>query len=99
MKMKWAKMDVYINDRYIGKTNIDEDVILKAQSNDEHRVKMKTSYDKAFKGSIMDLAASALFGGGIKLKVEGEMKGSAFLISRKFPIEHTETIKFSELDF
>lgn len=99
MTMKWAKMNVYLNDRYIGKTSIDKSLTLPKKSKDEHPVVLHTTYDETFKGNILNLASSALFGRGIQLKVEGEMKGKVFLFSKKYPIEHTEKLDLKDLSF
>jgi LEA14-like dessication related protein len=99
MTMKWAKMDVYLNNKYIGKTAIEEPLTLAKKSENQYPVVLHTTYDEAFKGNVLNLIASAIFGSGIKLKVEGEMKGSVFLFSKKYPIEHTEKLNLSDLSY
>lgn len=99
MTMKWATLDVYLNDKYIGKTTISENLTLPKKSTQKHPVVLRTTYDETFQGNLLNLIGSALFGRGLELKVKGELKGSVFLFSKKYPIEHTEKIPLNQLNF
>lgn len=93
LKVKPSKLDLYIEDEYIGKVKLENKVKL--------RRKRETSVESPFtvvleNGVMMKLIKYATQG-KVKIRLKGKVKGGVFIFSKKFDVNETKTIDGSNL--
>lgn len=90
-----SDLDLYLEDRYIGKTTLENTVVLKAKSNDAHDLKVKAKGEN-LNAELLPIMLSAALTGKVRVKLTGEVKGKVFLISKSVPVQVEEVVEFSK---
>ena len=83
MKIKSGEMDVYINDRYIGKTILDTMTVIPASENFSIPVSMKVDMKQIFSNAL-DLVLNK----EVNIKLAGSAKLSKGALSFRVPISY-----------
>ncbi len=83
MKIKSGEMDVYINDRYIGKTTLDTMTVIPASENFSIPVSMKVDMKQIFSNAL-DLVLNK----EVNIKLAGSAKLSKGAFSFRVPISY-----------
>lgn len=91
IKIKKSELALYVNGTTVGTTKLRQKIVLPKNSTLDH--------DFVIESTIKDVAISGVSGvlgvlqsGGVRLGVDGYVKGSAFLISMKIPVEVEENV-------
>lgn len=94
IKVKKSTLSIYLNDKYVGETQMTEKIILKKKTEDLYPVYLNTNGKDIFKTGIG--AISALLGGTADIRLKGTLKASAYGITRNFDVDETETIDIND---
>ena len=90
IKVKKSTLDVYLNNKYVGKTKMKKSVVLKKKREGVYPVYLKTTGKDLMKSAMGSLGS--LLSGQINLGVKGDVKAGAYGISKKFPIDVTQNV-------
>jgi LEA14-like dessication related protein len=92
IKVKKIEVDLLVNDVNVGKLNLSKKVVLPRKSDQVQDFTVNTQLS-----NLIAAMPSLLMGGDITLKMQGYMKGKAFFISKKFPIEVQQKVSSRDL--
>lgn len=95
IKVKKSTMDIYINDKYVGKTTLDDKIVLKKKTEDVYAVVLNADPKDLLKAAMGSLGG--LLKGTVTVRLEGDVKGSVYGISKKVPVEVEEKIDLKDL--
>lgn len=94
-----ADVDLFLAGTEMGNTRLQEKVKIKSNSNEVVTVRLQTMLNKPFKeyaGTLM----STFLTGKLNLELKGEVKGRCcLLVSKKFGVEHKESVSIKDLAF
>ena len=85
-----SDFDVFINNKFMGKAKIQEKIVLPKNSESEHTFTVKTKV-KSLASSFGSLI-SIMLTGKMNLRIKGEIKAKAKMISKKVPVEFEERV-------
>ena len=95
IKVKKSTMNIYINDKYVGKTQLDEKVVIQKETEDVYGIVLNADPRDLVKAAMGSLGG--LLKGKVTVKLKGDVKGSVYGISRKVPVEVEESIDLKDL--
>lgn len=92
--IKKTKLDVSINGKKIGQTEMKEDIKLKKKTEAVYPVRLKMNKGDIMRGAMSSLGG--LFGGSVKVGVKGNVKAKAYGVGKKFPLEFEEPVNLKD---
>ncbi|CAG5077673.1 NDR1/HIN1-like protein [Parvicella tangerina] len=95
IKVKKSTMDIYINEQYVGKTHLDDKIILKKRTEDVYGVVLRANPKDILKAAMGSLGG--LLKGNVTVRLKGDVKGSVYGISKKVPVDVEEKIDLKSL--
>lgn len=92
IKIVDSKLNVIVQGRQIGSTKIDGKLVLSANSEEFHTLRLKSSFEDLGKNALANLVAiTASNSKQINFKFEGYIVGKVFLFKRKVDINHEDS--------
>lgn len=95
IKVKKSTMDIYINEKYVGKTSLDAKVVINKESEEVYPIVLNADPKDLLKAAMGSLGG--LLKGSVKVRIKGDVKGSVYGISRKVPVDFEEEINLKDL--
>jgi LEA14-like dessication related protein len=95
IKVKKSTLDIYINDKYVGKTHLDEKIVLKKKTDDVYGVVLRANPKDILKAAMGSLGG--LLKGSVTVQLKGDVKGSVYGISKKVEVDVKEEINLKDL--
>ena len=95
IKVKKSTMNIYINEKFVGKTTLDEKVVIKKKTEDVYGVVLNADPKDLLKAAMGSLGG--LLKGNVTVRLKGDVKGSVYGISKKVPIDVEETIDLKDI--
>jgi LEA14-like dessication related protein len=95
LKLRGALLDIYINERYIGKAKLLEKIKLKRKSTTEDSVAVQMLIED---GMIFKLMRIAMSGKTVDVRFSGLIKASASIIPVRKKIDETRPIDLSKFN-
>ncbi len=92
--VKPSTLDVYIEDSYIGKVHLDEKFKMKRKSVTRITAPLTITLENGILFKLMRYANQP----EIKVRLKGDVKAKALLITKKLPVDETKTIKGLKLN-
>jgi LEA14-like dessication related protein len=92
--VKKSTLDIYLNDKFVGKTTLDDKIVLKKETEAVYGVVLNADTK-----SIMKAAMGSLGGflkGKVDIRLKGKVKGSVYGISKSVDVDMTEQINLKE---
>jgi LEA14-like dessication related protein len=93
IKIKKIEADIILNNQNLGKINLIKKVTLKKNTDGIYDFTINTKFS-----DLAALAPTLLLGGGLNLKVKGEIKGKVGLLAKKYPVEVEKKISSNDLN-
>ncbi len=88
-----ADFDVTVQGINLGKTNINKNIKINRKSTELHDIYFTLELNKLSKAALPTLIGFVAMGKKeVNLKIDGSIKGKAFLISKRFPVHHEEKV-------
>lgn len=87
-----SEFDVYIKGTKLAKAKIDNKISLSKNSNDYHKVVMRSDYEDFADGALMNMLTLTFGSKEVDFKVDGFITGKAFFITKKVAISHEERV-------
>lgn len=94
IKVKSSTLDIYINDKYVGKTDLVEKIVVKKKAEEVYGVVLKASARDLLKAAIGSLGG--LLKGDVKVRLTGDVKGSVYGMVKKVPVDFEEKINLKD---
>ena len=91
-----SDVDVYVNEKAMGKVELSEKVKIKAKSTETKTLLLKGNPDGA--GDFLSNMIGLLFSNSANFQAKGHVKGRALMISREVPVDLTEAIDLNDLN-
>lgn len=95
IKVKKSTLDIYINDKYVGKTTLEDKIILKKNTEDIYGVILSTDTKGIMKAVMGSLGG--LLKGSADIRLKGKVKGSVYGISKSVDVDMTESVNLKDL--
>lgn len=95
IKVKKSTLDIYINGKYVGKTQLDEKIVLQKETEDVYPVVIKMNTKDLLKAAVGSLGG--LLKGEATVRLTGDVKGSVYGISRKVEVDVEEKVNLKDL--
>lgn len=95
IKVRKSTMDIYINDKYVGKTHLDDKIVLKKKTEDVYAVVLRADPKDVIKAAMGSLGG--LLKGNVTVRLKGDVKGSVYGVSKKVPVDVKEEINLRDL--
>jgi LEA14-like dessication related protein len=93
IKVKKMEADMLVNGQQIGKIHLTKKVTLPRRSDQLQHFSVQTELS-----NLLSALPGVLFGGSIKLQLNGYVQGKVFLFSKKFPFQVEEKISSKDLN-
>lgn len=88
-----ADFDVTVEGINLGKTKINKNIKIDRKSTESHAIYFTLELNKLSKAALPTLIGFVAMGKKeVNLKIDGSIKGRAFLISKRFPVMHEEKV-------
>ena len=97
IKVKKSILNLYLNDKKLGKAIMQEDVKLMKKSTEVHQIAVVATVKDLSKGLLSSLGM--LFGKTADLRIQGDVKAKAFGIGKTFEVDFTQEISAADLKF
>lgn len=95
IKVKKSTMDIYINDKYVGKTHLDDKLVIKKNSEEVYGVVLRANPKDILKAAMGSLGG--ILKGSVAVRLKGDVKGSVYGISKKVAVDVEEDINLKDL--
>ena len=86
------KVDLYLNDVYVGRAVMDSSLVLEKKVKKEYPIPMHATFDA--KGAALGAVLTAALTGKATLKAKGTVVGRAFLLRKRFPFEEEHELEW-----
>lgn len=86
-----SDLDLYVNGNKLGKAELKNKIILKKNSNEINQFIVESNFTNAGMAVLPSLL-SAITKKNIPLKIVGTIKGKAFWVTKKIPVEFSENV-------
>lgn len=94
IKVKKSTLDIYLNDKYVGKTTLDDKIVLKKQTEDVYAVVLNTDAKSILKAAMGSIGG--LLKGTANIRLKGKVKGSVYGISKSVEVDMTEQVNLKD---
>ena len=95
IKINKSSLDVFVNGSKVGKTKMNNNVVLKKNHQDVYSLYLTLS-EKELKRSALSSIGSLLTG-RMKVRIKGEIKAKVYGIGKKVPIDLEESVNLGSL--
>ncbi len=92
--VKPSTLDVYLEDAYIGKVHLNEKFKMKRKSVTRITAPLTITLENGAMFKLMRIANQ----NSIKVRIKGDVKAAALLITKKLPVDETKTINGIKLN-
>lgn len=96
IKVKKSTMDIYINNKYVGKTHLDDKIILKKKTEEIYGVVLRVNPKDILKAAMGSLGG-IMQGKHVAVRLKGDVKGSVYGISRTVKVDVEEQVNLKGL--
>lgn len=93
IKVKDSDFDLYMEDRYIGKANLENSFTLESSSQKEYDLKVRATGDK-LNAQLLPIMFSAALTGKVNVRLKGSITGKVFFLTRSVNVDVTEEVVF-----
>ncbi len=90
IKVKKSTLDIYLNGKYVGKTTLDDKIVLKKKTAGVYGVVLKADTRSIMKAAMGSLGG--LLKGEVTIGLKGKVKGSVYGISKSVDVDMEENI-------
>ena len=90
-----SDLDLYLEERYIGKATMENSVTLNAKSEEAYDLEIKAKGEN-LNVKLLPILLSAALTGKVTVRLEGEVKGKVFLFTRGVNIDIKEDVDFNK---
>ena len=87
-----SEFDIYVKGSKLAKAKIDNKIVLPKNTEEFHKVVMKSDYEDFADGALVKMLGLTLGSGDIDFKVDGYVTGKAFFIRKKVHVTHEEKV-------
>ncbi len=94
IKVKKSTLDIYLNDKYVGKTTLDDKIVLKKKSEEIYAVVLNADAKSILKAAMGSLGG--FLKGTVDIRIKGKVKGSVYGISKSVDVDMTEQVNLKE---
>lgn len=94
IKVKKSSLDIYMNDKYVGKTTLDSKIVLKKNSEAIYGVVLNADAKSVMKAAMGSLGG--FLKGSVDIRLKGRVKGSVYGISKSVDVDMTEKVNLKE---
>ena len=88
-------LDLYLEDRYMGKAVLENNVTLKPKSEEAYDLEIKATGDN-LNAELLPIMLTAALTGKVTVRLTGEVKGKVFLFSRAVKVDIKEDVEFNQ---
>ncbi|MDB4083189.1 LEA type 2 family protein [Vicingaceae bacterium] len=88
LSMVDSEFDIYIKGSKLAKANVDNNIRIPKNSEEYHKVMMKSNFEDFADGAMIRLLGLTLGSKEIDFKVDGYVTGRAFFIKKKVRVSH-----------
>jgi LEA14-like dessication related protein len=88
-------LDLYLEERYMGKATLENNVTLKAKSKEAYDLEIKAKGDN-LNAELLPIMLTAALTGKVTVRLTGEVKGKVFLFSRAVKVDIKEDVEFNQ---
>ncbi len=92
LSMVDSEFDIYIKGSKLAKDNVDNNIRIPKNSDEYHKVVMKSNFEDFADGALVRLLGLTLGSKEIDFKVDGYVTGRVFLIKKKVHVSHEEKV-------
>ena len=92
LSMVDSEFDIYIKGSKLAKANVDNNIRIPKNSDEYHKVAMKSNFEDFADGALVMLLGLTLGSKEIDFKVDGYVTGRVFLIKKKVHVSHEEKV-------
>lgn len=94
IKVKKSTLDIYLNDKYVGKTTLDDKIVLKKRTEAVYGVVLNADTKSIMKAAMGSLGG--ILKGSVDIRLKGKVKGSVYGISKSVEVDMTEKVNLKE---
>lgn len=88
-------LDLYLEDRYIGKATLENSVTLKAKSKEAYDLEIKAKGEN-LNIELLPIMLTAALTGKVTVRLTGEVTGKIFLFSKAVKVDIKEDVEFNQ---
>lgn len=88
-------LDLYLEERYMGKATLENEVTLKAKSEDSYDMQIKAKGEN-LNVELLPILLSAALTGKVSVRLKGDVEGKVFLFKRAVKVDITEEVEFNQ---
>ncbi|NNC83875.1 MAG: LEA type 2 family protein [Flavobacteriales bacterium] len=93
IKVKESDLDLYLEDRYIGKANLENQFTLESGSQKTYEMQIRAVGER-LNTEMLPIMLSAALTGKVNVKLKGTITGKVFLFSRSVDVNIEEDVLF-----
>jgi LEA14-like dessication related protein len=94
IKVKKSTLDIYLNGKYVGKTSLDDKIVLKKNKEDVYFVVLNANTREIMKAAMGSIGG--LLKGEATIGLKGKVKGSVYGITKSVDIDMAEKINLKD---
>jgi LEA14-like dessication related protein len=94
IKVKDSDFDLYMEDRYIGKANLENKFTLESGSEKEYDLEIRAIGDK-LNAEMLPIMLTAALTGKVNVRLDGTITGKVFFITRSLDVDIQEEVIFN----
>jgi len=95
IKIKDSDFDLYLEDRYMGKAELENNFTLESGSEKEYKMEIKAQGDK-LNTEMLPIMFAAALKGKVKVRMKGSITGKVFLFTRSVDVDIEEEVSFRQ---
>ncbi len=88
-------LDLYLEDRYIGKATLENSVTLKAKSEESYDLEIKAKGDN-LNVELLPIMLTAALTGKVTVRLKGEVEGKVFFFKKAVKVDIREDVEFNQ---
>jgi LEA14-like dessication related protein len=97
INIKDSDFDLYLENRYMGKANLENYFVLEKNTQKEYEMEIKAIGEK-LNTEMLPIMLSAALTGKVNVRLNGSISGKVFLFSRKVDVDIEEQVVFKSDD-
>lgn len=88
-------LDLYLEERYMGKATLENEVTLKAKSQESYHMEIKAT-GKNLNLELLPILLSAALTGKVSIRLHGDVEGKVFFFKQAVKVDITEEVEFNQ---
>ncbi|NND95045.1 MAG: LEA type 2 family protein [Flavobacteriales bacterium] len=93
IKVKDSDFDLYMEDRYIGKANLENQFTLESGSEKEYDLEIRAQGER-MNAEMLPIMLTAALTGKVRVRLDGSITGKVYFISRSVDVDIEEEVLF-----